>query len=200
MTRVTSRRFPRLYAATSLKRWRRHQREGRASIARGGGALRADRRHGGNSARRHRRDAESGWGPEARSVHPGTERFAAALRALGARIRAAGAPSGLSFDCTGAFFRRLPEDPILNLTTVAGDLDLAFRPSDTQGYADLERDAAQIEAAEGVRILVASLADVVRSKEAANREKDRMALPRLRRLRDRTCRQQVGGCACAPRP
>ena len=26
-------------------------------------------------------------------------------------------------------------------------------------------------------------------KEAANREKDRMALPRLRRLRDRTCRE-----------
>ena len=117
------------------------------------------------------------------------ERLAAALRALGARIRAADTPAGSPFDCTGAFFRRLPEDSILNLTTVAGDLDLAFRPSGTRGYADLERDAAQIEAAEGVRILVASLADVVRSKEAANREKDRIVLPRLRRLRDRTCRE-----------
>ena len=117
------------------------------------------------------------------------ERLAAALRALGARIRAADAPAGLAFDCTGAFFRRLPEDSILNLTTAAGDLDLAFCPSGTQGYADLERDAAQIEAAEGARILVASLADVVRSKEAANREKDRIALPRLRRLRDRVGRE-----------
>ena len=95
----------------------------------------------------------------------------------------------MPFDCTGAFLQRLPEDSILNLTTVAGDLDLAFRPSGTQGYADLEQDAAQIEAAEGTHILVASLADIVRSKEAANREKDRMALPRLRRLRDRTCRE-----------
>jgi hypothetical protein len=31
---------------------------------------------------------------------------------------------------------------------------------------------------------VASLEDVIRSKEAANREKDRQALPRLRRLLD----------------
>jgi hypothetical protein len=32
---------------------------------------------------------------------------------------------------------------------------------------------------------VASLADIVRSKEAAGPEKDRLALPRLRRLLDR---------------
>jgi hypothetical protein len=42
----------------------------------------------------------------------------------------------------------------------------------------------EIEAARGVRILVASLADVIRSKEAAGREKDHLALPRLRRLLD----------------
>ena len=117
------------------------------------------------------------------------DRLALALRTLDARIRAADAPGGLVFDCSGAFFRSLPEDAILNLTTVAGDLDLAFRPSGTQGYADLKRDAEEIEAAEGVRTLVASLADVVRSKEAADREKDRMALPRLRRLQDRLRRR-----------
>jgi hypothetical protein len=33
--------------------------------------------------------------------------------------------------------------------------------------------------------LAASLADIIRSKEAAGREKDRLALPRLRRLLDR---------------
>lgn len=117
------------------------------------------------------------------------DRLAAALRSLGARIRAADAPGGLVFDCSGEFFRTLSEDAILNLTTVAGDLDLVFLPSGTQGYADLKWDAAETEAADGVRILVASLADVVRSKEAANREKDRMALPRLRRLHDRIRRQ-----------
>jgi hypothetical protein len=114
------------------------------------------------------------------------DRLALALRALGARIRATGEPEGLFFDCSSAFFRNLAPDSILNLTTQAGDLDLAFRPSGTEGYADLRRDAVEIEAGDGVRILVASLADVIRSKEAAGREKDRIALPRLRRLLDRT--------------
>ena len=113
------------------------------------------------------------------------ERLAEALRTLGARIRAADAPAGLPFDCSARFFRNLPEDAVLNLATRAGDLDLMFRPSGTQGYPDLRRDAVTVEAVEGVTILVASLPDIVRSKEAANREKDRRALPRLRRLRDR---------------
>ena len=114
------------------------------------------------------------------------ERLAEALRTLGARIRAAAdAPEGLPFDCSARFFRNLPEDAILNLATRAGDLALMFRPSGTQGYADLTRDAVAVEPAEGVTILVASLPDIVRSKEAANREKDRTALPRLRRLCDR---------------
>lgn len=116
------------------------------------------------------------------------EKLAAALRRLDARIRVADVPAGLAFDCSAGSFRNLSEDATLNLTTRAGDLDLAFRPSGTRGYPDLKRDAVEIEAAEGVRILVASLADVIRSKEAANREKDRTALPRLRRLRDRTHR------------
>lgn len=116
------------------------------------------------------------------------ERLAAALRSLDARIRGAEEPAGLAFDCSAGFFGNLAEDAILNLRTTAGDLDLAFRPSGTGGYADLQRAALEIEAPEGVRILVASLTDVIRSKEAANREKDRVVLPRLRRLNDRTRR------------
>ena len=120
------------------------------------------------------------------------ERLASALRILGARIPVAEVPDGLAFDCSGAFFRNLSEDSILNLRTRAGDLDLAFRPSGTHGYRDLKREAVELELAAGVRILVASLADIIRSKEAANREKDRMALPRLRRLHDRERRGQPG--------
>jgi hypothetical protein len=112
------------------------------------------------------------------------DRLAAALRALRARIRAKGEPEGLVFDCSGAFLRNLAPDSILNLTTNAGDLHLCFRPSGTRGFADLRRGALEIEAG-GFRVLVASLADVIRSKEAAGREKDRLALPRLRRLLDR---------------
>lgn len=110
------------------------------------------------------------------------EKLARALRSLGARIRATDAPEGLDFDCSAAFFRNLPADAIVNLTTDAGDLDLAFRPSGTEGYSDLRRDAALVEVADGVEIQVASLGDVIRSKAAADREKDRQALPRLRQL------------------
>ena len=113
------------------------------------------------------------------------ERLARALRSLGARIRTEGEPEGLSFDCSAEFFGNLSPDSIVNMTTDAGDLDVTFCPSGTQGFPDLRRDAVEIEAGPGLRILVASLADVIRSKEAAGREKDRLALPRLRRLLDR---------------
>jgi hypothetical protein len=113
------------------------------------------------------------------------ERLARALRSLRARIRTEGEPEGLAFDCSAEFFRNLSPDSIVNMTTEAGDLDVTFCPSGTQGFPDLRRDALEIEAAERLHILVASLADVIRSKEAAGREKDRLALPRLRRLLDR---------------
>ena len=113
------------------------------------------------------------------------ERLANALRGLGSRIRTEGEPEGLPFDCSPEFFRNLPPDSIVNMTTEAGDLDVTFCPSGTSGFADLKRDAIGIEAADRLYILVASLEDVIRSKEAASREKDRLALPRLRRLLDR---------------
>jgi hypothetical protein len=113
------------------------------------------------------------------------KRLAQALRTLGARIRTEGEPEGLAFDCSAQFFGNLSPDSIVNMTTEAGDLDVTFCPSGTQGFPDLRRDAVEIEAAERLHILVASLADVIRSKEAAGREKDRLAVPRLRRLLDR---------------
>ena len=113
------------------------------------------------------------------------ERLAEALRDLDARIRTEGEPEGLLFDCSAAFFQNLPTDSILNMTTEAGDLDLAFCPSGTEGFSDLRRDAVEIEAADRLHVFVASLEDVIRSKQAADREKDRLALPRLRRLLDR---------------
>jgi hypothetical protein len=113
------------------------------------------------------------------------ERLAGALRDLGARIRTEGEPEGLPFDCSLEFFKNLSPDSIVNMTTKSGALDVAFCPSGTQGFSDLRRDAIEIEAADRLHILVASLQDVIRSKEAAGREKDRLALPRLRRLLDR---------------
>lgn len=71
-----------------------------------------------------------------------------------------------------------------NLTTRLGRLDVAFVPSGTQGYRDLVRDAVRYRIG-GVEVLVASLADVIRSKEAAGRERDRLHLPTLRKLLER---------------
>ena len=113
------------------------------------------------------------------------ERLAEALRGLGARIRTEGEPEGLSFDCSMEFFRNLAPESIVNMTTEAGDLDVTFCPSGTSGFSDLKRDAVEIEAADRLHIFVASLEDVIRSKQAADREKDRLVLPRLRRLLDR---------------
>jgi hypothetical protein len=66
------------------------------------------------------------------------------------------------------------------MTTEAGDLNVTFCPSGTSGLSDLRR-----EAADRLRNFVASLEDVIRSKQAADREKNRLALPRPRRLLDR---------------
>ena len=111
-------------------------------------------------------------------------RLAAALQSLDARIRAEGSPGGLPFDCSAAFLQNLGSDGILNLTTRAGDIDLPFTPTGTQGFEDLRREATALEVG-GVSLLVASLGDVIRSKAAADREKDRRALPRLRQLLER---------------
>ena len=109
------------------------------------------------------------------------DRLAAALRELDARIRTEGAPEGLPFTCDAA---ALASAQTWNLTTDAGDLDIAFRPSGTQGYDDLRRDATAIELYD-VTVSVASLRDVVRSKQAANRPKDQRVLPALRELLNR---------------
>ena len=112
-------------------------------------------------------------------------RLAEALRGLDARIRAEGEPEGLPFDCSAEFFGNLSPDAVVNLSTEAGDLDVTLRPSGTRGFSDLRRNAIEIEAGDRLLVPVASLEDVIRSKEAAGRDKDRLAVPRLRRLLDR---------------
>lgn len=69
----------------------------------------------------------------------------------------------------------------LNLRTPVGDIDLTFEPDGTNGYEDLVR-GAQTRNVGTVQVLVASLTDVIRSKTAAGRQKDLLALPELRRL------------------
>lgn len=101
------------------------------------------------------------------------------LRELNARLRTQSEPGGL---------RRFAFDPgslaaaqTWNLTTDAGDLDVTFQPAGTRGYADLRHDAAPVQPY-GVTVRVASLTDVIRSKQAANRPKDQRVLPTLREI------------------
>jgi hypothetical protein len=105
--------------------------------------------------------------------------LAAALTEMGARIRTGDAPDGLPFACDAAFLRQMK---MVNLTTRFGDLDLSFEPSGTTGYEDLRQRAVHIKFQDGLSTEIASLEDIIRSKEAANREKDRLALPTLRLL------------------
>jgi len=106
------------------------------------------------------------------------ERLSAALKELGARIRVTGEPEGVPFDHSAGSLARVR---VWNLQTDLGDLDLNFEPSGTRGYDDLTRDASAM-LVRGVSVSVASLADVIRSKEAAGRPRDRAALPALREL------------------
>jgi hypothetical protein len=76
------------------------------------------------------------------------------------------------------------------LLTRAGELDLVFFPDGTRGFDDLRRDATRVQLGENLTVLVASLLDVIRSKEAAGREKDTAQLPLLRRTLEEIRRRE----------
>jgi hypothetical protein len=73
----------------------------------------------------------------------------------------------------------LASSAVWNLVTTFGRIDLSLVPNGTQGYRDLVRESTDVEIV-GVVVPVASLADVIRSKQAANRPKDQRVLPVLR--------------------
>lgn len=105
-------------------------------------------------------------------------RLATALRELDAHVTTEGVPEGLAFDCSEATLARAE---LWNLITSAGRLDLAFRPSGTDGYEDLATGAVRFEVF-GVELLAAGLRDIIRSKEAADRPQDRQDVLVLREI------------------
>lgn len=113
------------------------------------------------------------------------ERLAAALRDIDARIRSDTDPEGVPFDADADFLRHMN---LVNLTTRFGDFDIAFQPAGSHGYDDLVRRATEM-AIDGAVVRVASLADIIRSKEVANRPKDRATLPILYALQDEIARR-----------
>ncbi|MGD8321353.1 MAG: hypothetical protein PVJ02_12890 [Gemmatimonadota bacterium] len=106
------------------------------------------------------------------------ERLAAALTELGARVYTDGVPEGLEFDCSATTLARAH---MWNLVTDAGRIDIAFMPSGTSGYEDLSADAVEFHVF-GVDLMVASLADIARSKEAAGRPQDRQDVAVIREM------------------
>lgn len=105
-------------------------------------------------------------------------RLSLALRELGARIRTEAVPEGLPFSHDAV-------SPAAadgwNLICAEGEFDISFRPSGFDGgYAQLAANAHRLRVGE-VEVVVADLADVIRSKESAGRPKDLRVLPLLYR-------------------
>lgn len=108
------------------------------------------------------------------------DRVSAALDDLDARIRTEGVPEGLPFGHDGPSLGRVG---VWNLVCELGEFDLSLRPSGTDGYDDLVREAVRLDV-RGQPLYVASLADVIRSKLAAGRPKDFQVLDILTRRLD----------------
>ena len=122
-------------------------------------------------------------------VSENLDRLARALTRMNAEIRIEGGSVPTPID--GAFLANMPF--MLNLVTDFGEMDLTFTPAGRAGGFDGWRVGATIETVgEGVTVVVASLDDVIDSKQAANRAKDHLSLPYLESLRDEIRRQANG--------
>ena len=105
-------------------------------------------------------------------------RLSRALTDLGARIRTEAEPSGLPF---GHDATSLAAAEVWNLICADGEFDISFHPAGFAcGYAQLAPGAHRLRVGD-VEVVVADLADVIRSKESAGRPKDLQVLPLLYR-------------------
>lgn len=108
-----------------------------------------------------------------RRTQDNAARLAAALKPFHPRLR--GAPEGLPF--------KLDDKTIMmgsNFTFVTdvGDVDILGHISGVGEYGDIHKNAVETEAF-GLRLRMMSLEDVIKSKKAAGRNKDKAQLPVL---------------------
>ncbi|MGH9021844.1 MAG: nucleotidyltransferase domain-containing protein [Acidimicrobiia bacterium] len=114
--------------------------------------------------------------PEASRANLG--RLSAALRDLGATLRAPGLTEGVVIPLDERTFDRMTT---MTFFTEAGPFDVSLRPDGTDGYPDLVRSAVRVEF-HGRPVPVAALEDIIRSKNGAGRPKDQATLPELERF------------------
>lgn len=110
------------------------------------------------------------------------ERLATALREINARIPVDREPDDVPFVIDGV---TLAGNVRWTLVTDRGNLDIVTQPAGTSGFRDVRRDAVAVDLDRALTVRVASLADIIRSKEAAGRPKDQAALPALRATLER---------------
>ena len=122
-------------------------------------------------------------------------RLAAALKELDAKLRVPDLEEPLVIPLDE---RTFGQGTTWTFLTKHGYLDIALLPDGTRGYDDLRRSATREQITDTVTIFVAALADVIRSKEAAGREKDRAVLPILRQVLERSHRKDRGNRGIEP--
>jgi hypothetical protein len=106
------------------------------------------------------------------------ERLAASLLALGARLREAPVDVPFRLDA-----RTLQSGDHFTFATDTGPLDCLGTPAGTDGFADLDGSATDVDL-DGLVVRVSSLDDLIRMKRAAGRPQDRIAVEWLSALRD----------------
>jgi len=111
--------------------------------------------------------------------------LAEALADLDARLAVPDKPEGLEVALDAEAF----SSPVMSFTTRAGIVDVVLEVLGVGGHARLHRDAVPFEI-HGLRIHVAALDDIIRSKEAASRPKDRAHLETLEALREELRRRE----------
>jgi hypothetical protein len=114
------------------------------------------------------------------------DRLAIALRRLDARLRGPGEEVPFQLDAA-----TLAAGDHFTFRTAAGNLDCLGTPAGTEGFDRLERGAATFQV-DGLDILVASIEDLIRMKQAAGRPKDLIEVEVLRAVLDRSSKGRDG--------
>lgn len=111
-------------------------------------------------------------------TQPNARALARALEELRAVLHDGGQVLQRSID-----HRTLARGDFFTFFTEAGALDCLGAPDGTTGYDDLARKAIEVDF-DGIRVLIASLDDLIRMKRAAGRPKDLVEVAILLALKD----------------